>query len=308
MKRLPVLDPEVKNRLERWRPTTWNDEDVRTLEPLLPELRSWVEKANPSGIQQAVRLLRAAAGIAKWAVGALGTTDPTVVLHPNNVEHWTMTVNAHQPRGWRENKRGTLRALGRANNPAAWPPPTRKIGKQEIAQPYTPREEAVFRLVAKLRGRHDRSRRLWIVAAALGAGLLGTEIATTRTGDLKSITGGRLTVRVRGRNPRLVPIRNDYTNLARAAADTAPTDRFIPNEGRNAVHWVTGRLDPGNGQGLSLRRARSTWLVAHLLAGTPLPVFRKIAGPLAANTLDVLLGYAVTAIDDETAVMGALGA
>ena len=304
----PPLAPDVKKALEEWRPTNWTDAEVQTLEPLLPVLRSWVEKVNPRDAHRAVRYLRAAAGMAVWAFQALATTDPTVVLHPNNVENWSMTVNAHKPVGWRENKRGSLRALGRANNPAAWPPPTRKVGKQEIAIPYTPREEAVFRLVAKLRGRHDRSRRLWIVAAALGAGLLGTEIATARTGDLKTIAGGRLTVRVRGRNPRLVPIRQAYTDLARAAADTTPTDRFIPSEGRNAVHWVTGRLDPGNGQGLSLRRARSTWLVAHLVAGTPVAVLRKIAGPLSANTLDGLLSHAVTAIDDETAVMGALGA
>ena len=57
-----------------------------------------------------------------------------------------------------------------------------------------------------------------------------------------------------------------------------PTDWFIPNEGRNAVHWVTGRLDPGNGQGLSLRRARSTWQVAHLVAGTPVAVLQENRG------------------------------
>ena len=40
---------------------------------------------------------------------------------------------------------------------------------------------------------------------------------------------------------------------------------------------------------LSLRRARATWLTAHLEAGTPLPVLREMAGPLATATLDDLL-------------------
>ena len=48
--------------------------------------------------------------------------------------------------------------------------------------------------------------------------------------------------------------------------------------------------------------------MAHLLAGTSLAVLRKIGGPLSANTLDGLLRYTVTAIDEETAALGALGA
>ena len=48
--------------------------------------------------------------------------------------------------------------------------------------------------------------------------------------------------------------------------------------------------------------------MAHLTAGTPLGVLRKIGGPLSANTLDGLLDHTVTAIDDETAVERALGA
>ena len=36
----------------------------------------------------------------------------------------------------------------------------------------------------------------------------------------------------------------------------------------------------------------STWLVAHLTAGTSLAVLRMIAGPLSANTLDGLLPFA----------------
>ena len=111
-------------------------------------------------------------------------------------------------------------------------------------------------------------------------------------------------MRVRGNNPRLVPIRTDYTDLARAATNASATDRFVPTNARNIVHNTVSKLEPR----LSLPRARSTWLVAHLLAGTSLAVLRKIGGPLSANTLDGLLRYTVTAIDDETAALGALGA
>ena len=76
----------------------------------------------------------------------------------------------------------------------------------------------------------------------------------------------------------------------------------------NLVYNICARLDPGSGEGLVLRRARSTWILAHLLAGTPLPVLRQVAGPLSTNTLDGLLGHIKTAFDETEAVREALRA
>ena len=302
------LRADVTEVLERWRPTNWNHRDVETLELLLPTVRGWVKQMDPRDANEAARFLRAAAGIAVWAFRELDTTDPALVLHPNNVEYWSMTVKSDRSARWRETSRGTLRTLGRAVNPDNWPRPTRKVGKQKIARPYTATEEAEYRFAANLPGWANRSKRLWVVVSALGAGMRGTEIAVARTGDLRDIDGGSLAVEVRGRYPRLTPIRRDYTTLAREAADGSPTDRFLPTDGRNVVHSVAGRLDPGDGQSLAMRRARSTWLVAHMTAGTPLAVLRQVAGPLSANTLDGLLDYTEGSLDDMTAVLGALRA
>ena len=294
--------------LERWRPAKWTARDVEALEPLLPTIREWVTTVPPRDANQAAQFLRAAAGLAVWADRSLGTTDPALVLHPNNVECWSMTVMADRSARWREKTRGTLRTLGRAVNPHDWPAPTEKVGRQNIARPYTPGEEATFRLAAALPGRANRAKRMWIVAAGLGAGLYGTEIAAARTGGLETLQGERLAIRVRGNNPRSVPIRNDYTTLARNAAEGSPTDRFFPTDVRNAVHSVAERLDPGDGQGLSLRRSRSTWLVAHMVTGTSLAGLRIIAGPVSMTTLDLLVPYAVASIDNHTAIVGALRA
>ncbi|MDE0231077.1 MAG: hypothetical protein OXI56_01310 [bacterium] len=302
------LVPEVQAKVISWRPANSTEADLGAVEPLLPTVRAWVELARPREVRQAARYMRAAVGIAEWADRSLGTLDPTVVLDPRNVEYWSMKLNSHQSVRWRERTRSALRVLGRAVNPQGWPPPTQKVGRQDVARPYTPREERVFRLASRLPGRDNRARRLWVVAAALGAGLSGVEIAAAHTGDLLDIGNGRLAIEVRGRNLRLTPLRQDYTDLARASADMAATERFIGGDIHNAVHSVTRRLDPGNGQGFSLRRARSTWLTAHLVAGTPLALLRKVAGPLSANTLDGLLGYAAASTDDQTAVTGALDA
>ena len=298
------LPGEVAEVLERWRPSNWDDFDVRTLEPLLPTIRGWVEQAKPGTAAKARQFLLAASGMAVWAYPSFGNTDPTVVFHPSNVEQWTMTVCADRSMRWREVTRSRLRALGRIVNPDGFPAPTRKVGRQQIAQPYTTLEEKVFRLVCGLPGPANRSQRLWICCGSLGAGLRGNEMTAARTRDIENVGDGRLAVRIRGNNPRLAPIRTDYTDLARAATAASATDRFLPTNSHNVIHQTSRRLRPA----LSLRRARSTWLVAHLLAGTSLAVLHKIAGPLSTNTLDGLLDHTTDSLDDETAAMGALGA
>ena len=290
--------------LEQWRPINWSQSDLRTLEPLMPTIRGWVEQAKPGTAAKTRRFLLAASGMAVWAYRSFGNIDPTVVFHPSNIEQWSIEVCADRSMRWREVTRSRLRTLGQVVNPDGFPAPTRKVGKQQIARPYTTLEEKVFRLVYRLPGPANRSQRLWIACGSLGAGLRGNEIAAAHTSDIEKLGDGRLAVRVRGRNRRLVPIRTDYTDLARAATNASVTDRFVPTDARNIVHNTVSKLEPR----LSLRRARSTWLLAHLTVGTPLAVLRMIAGPLSANTLDGLLPFATNSLDEETAALGALGA
>ena len=305
MQRGPVLSQSVPEAvLEQWRPINWSQSDLRTLEPLLPTIRGWVEQAKPGTAAKTRRFLLAASGMAVWAYRSFGNIDPTVVFHCSNIEQWSIEVCADRSMRWREVTRSRLRTLGQVVNPDGFPAPTRKVGRQQIARPYTTLEEKVFRLVYRLPGPANRSQRLWIVCGSLGAGLRGNTIAAARTSDIEKLGDGRLAVRVRGRNRRLVPIRTDYTDLARAATNASATDRFVPTDARNVVHNTVSKLEPR----LSLPRARSTWLLAHLLAGTSLAVLHKIAGPLSTNTLDGLLPFATNSLDDETAALGALGA
>jgi hypothetical protein len=290
--------------LQRWRPTTWHERDLQALEPLLPTIRGWVRQIEARDATQAAQFLRAASGIAVWAHRTLGNIDATVVFHPSNVEEWTMKTCADRSMRWREITRSRLRSLGRVVNAEGWPPPTQKVGKQTVARPYTRIEERAFRLAGGLPGRVNRVHRLWVVCGSLGAGLRGMEIRAARVSDLEQLAGDRLAIRVRGPNSRLVPIRKDYTGLATAAADASTIDRFIPTNGRNIISATAARLNPS----LSLRRARSTWLAAHMAANTPLAVLRQVAGPLSLNTLDGLLDHTVTSMKEETAVLGALGA
>lgn len=293
--------------LERWRPTNWEATDVRTLEPMLPSVRDWVAAAEPSSAKRARHMLVLTARFVVWARRMLGTTDVRSVFYPDNVEFFSMVVNAHRRASWRESTRGVLRAVGRAANPD-WPPPPPIVGRRRVVAPYTKSEETKWVRSARLVGRANRAGRMWVVGGSLGAGLKGTELAAARTEDVVGIADQRLAVRVRGRLPRLVPIRQTYTDLVWEAIGDVPGDRFITGTSRNAVHWVVGLFTPLNGERFSLRRARTTWLLSHVAAGTPLDVLQHVAGSLSGNTLTELLQHTKGTLDDETAAVGALWA
>ena len=53
---------------------------------------------------------------------------------------------------------------------------------------------------------------------------------------------------------------------------------------------------------LSLRRARNTWLVAHLRANTPWLALRVIAGPVSAYKLNALMAHVAEGFDPDEAV------
>lgn len=306
VKRLPVLSPEVIRVLDSWRPKGWSESDLRVFEGLRGTVREWVNLAAPGNPSVARRMLLKTAKLAIWAHRTLGTIDIGTVLDPRNIEHWVMTVNSHRSPTWRENTRGALRAVGRAVYPEGWPLTPRQVGRTNVATPYTRLEETPFLRAARLAGRLNRAGRLWVVAGALGGGLCGRELHLATRDDLEEIAGGRLAVSVRGPKARLVPIRKIYTKLARQAMKATQEEKFVPTPGPNGVYNIAAGLDTGDGEGLSLRRARSTWLHAHLVAGTSLPALRRIAGPLSANTLDMLLKDAAAALDDDTAVMEGL--
>ena len=308
MRRPPVLAQDVMRVLDHWHPQGWSDSDLCALKVVRATVRDWVAKAEPRNPHVARRMLRTAAMLAVWAYQIWGTIDVRTVLDPRNVEHWVMSVNADQSVGWRENTRGALRTVGRAVNPQGWAVPSPPIGRTAIAVPYNSLDETGFVQAARLAGRFNRAARLWVVGGAFGGGLYGGEITAATVHDFEEIVDGRLVVATRGPKARMVPIRRAYTELVREALEHSQNGRFIQTTGQNIVYWIGSGLDIGDGEGLSLRRARSTWLHAHLLAGTSLPALRRIAGPLSANSVDILLKDAAAALDNETAVMEGLRA
>lgn len=180
-----------------------------------------------------------------------------------------------------------------------------------MCAPYDAIEEALFREASRLPGADDPATSLWVAAASCGAGMRGPEIGAAEIGDLTVVGEGRLVVQVRGRDARAAPIRACWTDTAHRAVKfvqqrATPCPRFVIPRDRNSAARAANRVSVGD-TALSLRRARATWLTAHLEAGTPLPALREVAGPLSAATLDDLLS-ATSAINPEQAVAEALRA
>ena len=307
----PPLLPEVTAVTTAWVPHSVQDADPTVLAAVMPVVRCLVAAVGPGTPMAARRLLWALAPIAVWCRETVGSFT-ALTINPRNVEVWVMEVNGRRPQGWRNAARAALRQVGRSVNPQKWSDPPEQVGRPRACAAYDPVEEAGFVEAVGLPGADEPVLRLWVGAASCGAGMRGPEIGAAETGDLHEVRAGRLAVQVRGRDARLAPIRACWTDAVRQAVQfvaerPGTSTRFFVSQDRNAAARAANSVSIGH-TNLSLRRARATWLTAHIVAETPLLVLRKIAGPLSAATLDDLLAAADVSITPEQAVIKGLRA
>ena len=307
----PALLPEVTAVTTAWVPHSVRDADPTVLAVVLAIVRCLVAAVGPETGTAARRLLWALAPFGVWShetVGAFTAAD----INPRNVEVWVTGINRCRPQGWRNAARAALRQVGRTVNPQKWPDQPDEVGRPPACSAYDPVEESGFVEAVGLPGADEPVLRLWVGAASCGAGMRGPEIGAAETGDLQEVGGGRLAVQVRGRDARLVPIRTCWTDVVRQAVRLVGErpgtgSRFFVSQDRNAAARAANSVSIGSAR-LSLRRARATWLTAHIVAETPLPVLRRIAGPLSAATLDDLLAATGHTVSPEHAVIKGLRA
>ena len=306
-----AISPEVAAVIAAWMPYSADSSDATALAAVMPAVRAMVAAAGPKTPPAARRLLWALAPMAVHLYRSLGVFNAATVNH-DNVEIWVSRINAKRKPGWRNTARAALRAIGAAVNPHGWPTRPKPLRRPPAVAAYSPKEEAGYIDAAGLPGCANPEGRRWVVAGGLGAGMNGVELAAARVDDLREMGGGRLAVQVRGRNARLVPIRGCCTVLVREAVrlvEQRPphaSSRFVCASHRNAGARLASKVTIGRGRGLSLPRARSTWLTAHLRAETPPLALIEIARPLSAVTLNDLL--ATVAVSPEEAAAKGLRA
>ena len=298
----------VAAKIATFAPDFLRDEDLSVREAVLSVARPWVIRARPTDEDEVRRLMRPVAALLLNAVRNYDSLDPESILHPDVIECFVMRVCEKRSDVWKGDARWLLERIGRAVVPHLWPMERAKSGKHRVAVPYTFGQEEGFLLGGTRKCRHGRPEEAFIVCGCLALGLSGTEMAAASPGNVVSMGNGRLGLYVTGRNARLVPVREDYTDLMRAAIEAAAGGPFVQSTSHSAVHSVAQRIVvKGHGR-LRFARARSTWLMAHLAAGTSLPALRAIAGPLCMNTLTDLVRYASEDMTPESAALEGLRA
>ena len=160
-----------------------------------------------------------------------------------------------------------------------------------VPAPYSPAERAELAAVAA--AQRDPAKRfsaLAMVVFGIGAGLRPGELVALRGDDI-SRHGRRVIVQVSGPSARAVPVTPDYAGRAWKLACRAGSDFvFRPGPaGRSYKNFVTSfarglAADPA-APGLSMRRARSSFICGHLAAGTPVPVLLAVTGIAEAGSL-----------------------
>ena len=299
------VDAEVVAALAGWLPRNAGGLTPTVLAVVEPAVRSAVAAAAPRTLYEGRWLMRNGFALTAWVYAELGTVDVRDVFHPDIVETFVISINRGQSDRWKYDTRRALTKIGRAVDPGLWTRAPTRLHRSAPARPYSSAVEESFRLAAVVQCRPGRADEAAVVALSLGAGLNGPEIAAATPSDVVDLGNGRVAVQVNGKNARLVPIRAAYTELLLRAVDLAePQERFVRAVHANSVTNAAKRVGVHGDGHLRLRRARATWLTAHLMAPTPLAALRVIAGPLSANTLDFLLASVESLTADAAALDG----
>ena len=301
-RRTPKLAPAVAQQVADYWPRKLKV-DREVLDEVMPRVRSLVTAAVPATPKVARLLLWAAIRFALWGI-EWGITDDETLYQHHNVESFLVSERKFKPESWRYEIRSALRRLGTVANPDEFPPPPPRIGRSGPPTPYLPYQEQGFIANALLGGYPQRPARLFTLGASAGAGWSGPEIRAAAVEHLVELRDGRIGLRTE-RYAEVVPVRDLYTPVVREAAEQAGTGKFFNTDGENTVYNIAAGLTD---EGLSLPRARATWLVAHLVAGTRLPVLEAVAGRLSLTRLDALLPPASRVLTPEQAVEEALRA
>ena len=293
----PVLKPEVAAAIQTWNPTpkVVPYEPPRLRKVVVPLTRRCVTATAPQTTEDARRLLRYTAAMLVWADKSIGTVSPDVIT-PDNVGQFFTEFGKVKSLAWQRAARTALWLVGAAVSPDDdWDGERPPVPFPPFSLPYDTADEDVIQLACGLPGAHDPAALLWAVAGPMSTGMTGVEALVAEVSDIHEWGNGRLVVLVRGPQPRLVPVRVSWTETVRESIRAArsrpypPTGRFIVCEGYTSAACVARRLPCGMAGGPSLPRARATWLAAHLLAGTPLPALRMLAGSLHWAVLQHLL-------------------
>ena len=240
--------------------------------------------------------------IVKWATAQGLPLDREAILDPAVVERFCEVALSNG------NSRATLRSDLRYMAPlltksAPWEPRPVAMSKRQLAPPYGAGEVEVLKhdsLDQPTPTRRRAARAL--LALGLGAGLDGRWLAQVGPEDVTCVDGV-VEIAVGEPAPRRVVVLAEWENEVLDLAETAGDGCLIGTRStaRNRVADLAKSLScPAGHPRLNTGRLRSTWLLAHLSAGTRVTELCQAAGLQSLLVLSDLMVF-VEPLDDAAA-------
>jgi hypothetical protein len=240
--------------------------------------------------------------LARWATGEGLALDREVILDPSTVERFAEVALAS------DRSRATYRAVLRRVGPllttrAPWEPRPSTLARRQVTPPYTAPEVLLLRkdaLVQPTAARRRAARAL--LALGLGVGLDGRWVTRVAAEHVTASASG-VVVEVGEPAARSVVALVDWEDELLWLAANAE-DQFLvggnSTSTRRTGHLTERLMTPTGHPRLAPARLRSTWLLAHLRAGTRLPELCRAAGLEGVTVLSDLLEL-VDPLDDARA-------
>jgi hypothetical protein len=124
-----------------------------------------------------------------------------------------------------------------------------------------------------------------------GAGIETAEMVALQARDVETF-GSHTALRINGSNPRLVPVFDDQAAVLNDALSRFEiTDHLFSPTSRDGKYMLAAHANRPKLGKPNPKWLRSTWIVRHLNARSPLPEFLAAAGLKSTSTLDRYLPY-----------------
>lgn len=241
--------------------------------------------------------LKAVTSLAVWRSERVSKLTLRTLLDPLTINQFAIDVKKSAPKTAATYQSSLLR-VGRRLNPGAPWDIREPVSRRTIKPPYTDAELALLEAdIARNEANRAHAGEALLVLG-LGAGLDGRWAARCVREDVHVDADG-IQIQVPG---RVVTLARPFEARMRALLAVTPPGGFLIGgtaTGKNAASLAMARLKlDRRTPALDLGRLRSTWIVAHLVAGTNLKVLGQQAGIVGATTYCDLLRYVPDLAED----------
>ncbi|AXT86254.1 hypothetical protein C6I20_14405 [Aeromicrobium sp. A1-2] len=261
-------------------------------------VREAVRDAEPDRYTTAQPWLSAVAQLVQWSIKVeCLDLERAVIFHPSNIFDFVGQRDSRSDAAQGTIRSILLRISARllGEHPGATED-RRSYNSSQGKKPYTASEKVGLRSFVNGQATEHRRKNLEVVVAlAAGAGVTAVELLLL-TSDHIEVRRNTVLVHIPGKNSRTVPVLAEWEDMVRVVAKAAP--KTGPLVLRNYVKYRVGNavadfLWTCNGEGVKphCQRLRSTWMVDHLNAATPVDLLLKLAGVTQVSTLQRYLPF-----------------